>query len=245
VYVAGRSRNTAREYDRGGAFLRETDPQVDGGYSVAKFGGQLWLTERYDSRIGLFSLDPSNEKISRYHELGSDFDSAKGKFTYPQALATALNGTLFVVDAKRVEVFSPSGIYLTEFKLPESSDPVDIAVRHDGTVYVADKQREHPGVRVYSPGPLVSLKLKQVGRKKIRMTGRVKPKHAGDRITLQRLAQNGWREAGHVKLDEQSRYEFVWKAPRAENTYVVRAFFKDPHRYHADRTSQIKQLHLK
>jgi DNA-binding beta-propeller fold protein YncE len=242
VYVAGQSGSTAREYDRGGNFRRESDPPVDGAYSLSRFGGQLWMTERYDSRIGLFSLDPSNDKISRYHQLGSDFDSAAGKFTYPQALATALNGTLYVLDDERVEVFTPSGIYLTQFKLPVGSRGSDIAVRHDGTVYVADDRHDPSRVLAYSPGPLVSLKLKAMKHRKIKMTGRVKPSHAGRTIKLQRLAQNGWRVAGKTKLDKESHYELVWTAPRKEHTYTIRAFFKDPHRYHDDRTSQIKQV---
>src|SRR5207247_1035247 len=79
VFVAGLEHNTAREYDRGGNFERESDPKVDGAHSLATFGGQLWMTERYSSRIGLFSLNPTSAKISRYHELGSSFDSAAGK----------------------------------------------------------------------------------------------------------------------------------------------------------------------
>jgi DNA-binding beta-propeller fold protein YncE len=242
VFVAGRLENTARQYDRSGNFRKESDPPVDGGYSLSVFGGQLWMTERYESRIGLFSLDPSSDAIRRYHELGSDFDSAAGKFTYPQAVATALNGTLYVLDDNRVEVFTPSGIYLTQFRLPHGSDGEDLAVRHDGTVYVADNNSVSPRVLAYSPGPLVSVKLKAMKHRKIKMTGRVKPSHAGDKITLQRLAQNGWRKAGRVKLDGDSHYELVWTAPRKDHIYTIRAFFKDPHRYHDDRASQIKQV---
>ncbi|HKP90115.1 MAG TPA: hypothetical protein VJT75_09095 [Thermoleophilaceae bacterium] len=200
------------------------------------------MTERYDSRIGLFSLDPSNASIVRYHQLGSDFDSAAGKFTYPQALATARNGTLFVLDDDRVEVFTPSGIYLTQFKLPPTARGADLAVGHEGSVYVADDNQETSGVLKYSPGPLVSLKLKAGKGRKIQMTGRVKPGHAGKRITLQRLAVDGWRKAGRATLDGESRYDLTWTAPRKDHTYTVRAFFKDPHRYHDDRASAIKQV---
>jgi DNA-binding beta-propeller fold protein YncE len=245
VYVAGRLENTVREYDRAGTYLRKSDPPVDGAFSTAVFGGQLWLTQRYESSVGLFSLDPSNATINRYHSLGSDFSSARGKFTYPQAVATAPNGTLFVLESDRVLVFSPSGIYLTEFTLPAGSDGEDIAVSYDGNLYIADNSSTKPGVLVYSPGPLVTLKLRRAGGRKVRISGRVKlPGHPGRRIRLQRLASNGWRNIKRVRLDSRSRYKHTWHTPR-KRTYTVRAFFKDPHRYHAPRTSQYKQIKVR
>lgn len=248
VYIAGISSDTAREYNRAGDLLRKTQ-SVNGAHSVSVWGGQLWLTQRSDSKIGLFSLDPGNTTINRYHELGSTFDYTgrrRGHFTYPRALTTAPNGTLYVLDGYRVQVFSPSGRYWSEFALPKDDTyPQDLAVRYDGTVYVAVvRHTGKPGVMVFSPGPLVSLKLRQKGRKKIRISGAVKPGHAGSKIELQRL-DTGWRTIRKVRLDSSSRFSFDWNAPRAEVTYTIRAFFKDPHRYHADRASQIKDIKLR
>ena len=245
VYVAGRSDNTAREYSRSGGFLRESKPRVDGAFSLATFGGQLWMTQRYESGIGLYSLDPGNPSINRYHSLGTDFSSARGKFTFPQAVATAPNGTLFVLETDRVLVFLPSGRYLTEFKLPRDSDGEDIAVSWDGTLFIADSSSTKPGVLVYSPGPVVTLKLRRAGKRKLRLTGRVKlPGHPGRRVRLQRLTGNGWRTIKRAKLSRRSAFKHVWRARRAGG-YRFRAFFRDPHRYHANRTSGYKNINLR
>ncbi len=244
VYVSGVSSDIVREYDRSGNLLRESEPVVAGAYSTSVFGGQLWLTQRFDSTIGLYSLDPSNTTINRYHELGSEFSPARGKFTYPLAVTTRPNGTLFVLDNdRRVLVFSPSGRYLNEFELPAESGPEDIAARFDGTLFIANNSRTRPGILVYSPGPLVSLNMKRLGGKRVMMSGQVKkPAHPGSRVTLQRL-DAGWETIERVKLNDRSRYEFEWKAPR-DRVYVVRAFFKDPHDYHADRTSRHKKIRV-
>ena len=76
------------------------------------------------------------------------------------------------------------------------------------------------------------------------ISGGVKKRaHPGARLTLQRL-DAGWEKIERVKLDRQSRYEYEWKAPR-DRIYVVRAFFKDPHDHHSDRTSRHKKIRVK
>jgi DNA-binding beta-propeller fold protein YncE len=245
VYVAGVSSNWVREYDREGTYLRQTEPAVNGAYSTSVFGGQLWVTQRFNSTVGLYSLDPGNATINRYHELGSEFSSTAGSFTYATALTTAPDGRLFVLDNdNRVLTFLPSGRYLNEFDLPEEAVGEDIFARFDGTLYIADNSRTRPGILVYAPGPVVTLKLKARGGRRVEISGRVKkPAHPGARLTLQRLEADGWNRIARVRLEGRSRYEYEWKAPR-ERLYTVRAFFADPHDFHADRTSRHKKIRV-
>jgi DNA-binding beta-propeller fold protein YncE len=245
VYVAGVSSNWVREYDREGDYLRRTEPAVDGAYSTSVFGGQLWVTQRFNSTVGLYSLDPGNTTINRYHELGSEFSNEPGLFTYPRALTTAPDGRLFVLDnANRVLTFLPSGRFLNEFDLPEGAVGEDIFARFDGTLFVADNSRTRPGVLVYSPGPVVTLKPKAIGGRRVEISGRVKtPPHPAARLTIQRLEADGWNRVARVRLDARSRYEHEWRAPR-KRLYILRAFFADPHDYHADRTSRQKKIRV-
>ena len=243
VYVAGLTDNTVREFDRQGTLMRRSEPAVSGAYSTSVFGGQLWLTQRFDSSVGLYSLDPGNDSINRYHELGTDFSSARGKFTYPRALTAAPNGRLFVLDDGRVLTFMPSGRYLNEFDLPEESFGEDIFARHDGTLFIADNSRTRPGILVYSPGPVVSLKLRALGGRQVAISGGVRPGHRRAKLRIERLAADGWNKVAKLRLDRGSRYAHEWKAPR-KRIYVFRAFFRDPHDYHADRTSQYKKVRV-
>lgn len=245
VYVSGVSSNWVREYTREGGLLRRSEPAVDGAYSISIFGGQLWLTQRFSSTVGLYSLDPGNTTINRYHELGSEFSPTAGKFTYPTALTAAPDGRLFVLDNdKRVLTFLPSGRYLNEFDLPADAVGEDIVARFDDTVFVADNSRERPGILVYSPGPVVSLKLADAGNNRVLISGGVKKRaHPGAKLKLQRLEADGWNNITRVELDERSRYSYEWKAPR-ERIYWFRAFFRDPHNYHADRASRHKKIRV-
>ena len=135
------------------------------------------------------------------------------------------------------KVFSPGGKLLSTTRLPETFSGSDIAVRYDGTVYITG-HRSH-GADVYSPGPLVTLSRKSFSRTQIVLGGRVWPSHAHDRIVLQRAEGNGWHTFAKLKLSSRSRFLYHWHPPRRLVHYSVRAFFKDPHRYHSDRESQI------
>jgi DNA-binding beta-propeller fold protein YncE len=166
-----------------------------------------------------------------------------GSFAAPRAVATAANGTVYVLDSTRVQVFSPSGRYLSAMTLPDYfGGPSDVAVRYDGTVYVTGA--DSPGALVYSPGPIVSLRLRQLGSQRIQLTGSVRPAHAGASIELQRV-ENGFHTIVTLKLDGKSAFHFVWRAPQAHTGYTLRAFFRDPHPYHADRASRLEQLVLR
>ena len=245
VYVAGRLANTVSQYGLNGDYVRSSDSTSNSAWSVAVNGNQLWSTYGGNghTNMALFSADPTSAVFPLVHVFGGPYASTPGKFTNVAGLWTQTNGTLYVVDGGRVQVFSPSGRYQSTIQLPADFRGNDVAVRYDGTVYVTG---EHGyGANVYSPGPLVTMLVDQTGHANdVRLHGRVWPSHAGNPIVLQRVAANGFRTIATVKLDRSSRFNYIWHPPAAGRDYAARAFFHDPHRYHADRASRLGEIHV-
>ena len=235
IYVMGLLGNTVRQYTLSGGLVRST-PSLNGGhFAVAAWGSNLWSTygDKGSSTVALFALNGSGTTIPLVHvftwkKTGDPFEGA-------HALATGIDGELYVVDRAGLQVFTSSGKLLSTTPLP--ADVNDIAVRYDGTVYVT--RGRGGGADVYSPGPLVTLSRQSFSKTNIVLTGRVWPSHAGDRIVLQRSEGNGWNSFATLTLDGRSRFVYDWKPPRRLVRYSVRAYFKDPHPDHADRESQI------
>jgi hypothetical protein len=236
VYVAGRLGNEIKQYNRSGDYIRSTDNTQGAAYSLAAQGTQLWSTYG-NSRIASFSLNPTSPTMNLVHAFGTGFSNAPGQFANPKGIWIGYDGTLYVLDYTRVQVFSPSGIYLSAIKLPKRVRGVDVATRYDGTVYVSDALGY--GADVYSPGPIVNLKKVPGARDEIVLGARVTPSHRGNRIVLERITGNGWRRIVKLRLDRRSSVRYRWHPPRRNFHYQVRASFKDPHRYHADRASAI------
>jgi hypothetical protein len=236
-YVAGRFGNVVKQYNINGDYVRESDSTMGAAYSVAAQGTQMWSTYS-NSNIASYSLDPGNTKMNLVHVFGAGFNSTKpGEFANPKGIWIGYDGKLFVLDETRVQVFSPSFRYLSTITLPKSVRGVDIATRYDGTVYVSDALGY--GALVYSPGPIVNLKKVPGARDEIVLSVRVSPGHPGDQILLERIAGNGWRKIAKLRLDQHSSVRYHWNPPRRNHHYEVRASFKDPHPYHADRASAI------
>src|SRR4051812_38729953 len=64
-----------------------------------------------------------------------------GQFVYPRAMATAADGTVFVVDkTARIQRFSPDGDYETGWQMPEwqAGKPTGLTVDSKNRVLVAD-----------------------------------------------------------------------------------------------------------
>lgn len=64
-----------------------------------------------------------------------------GEFSYPRAVATAADGTVFIVDkTARIQRFNAKGEFETGWRMPEwkFGKPVGLAVHPDGRIFVAD-----------------------------------------------------------------------------------------------------------
>jgi hypothetical protein len=134
VYVADTDNNRVEEFSATGAF-------------VLMFGKEVNATKKTNvcTRVEI-----ETEGVTcKAGEVGSASDEAV--FSLPRGVAVdnsgvvATEGDVYVADSEnnRVEVFSSSGAYLTEFNgsgTPETSfsEPRGLAVDADGNVYVAD-----------------------------------------------------------------------------------------------------------
>jgi hypothetical protein len=245
VFVAGRLTNEIDEYDMSGGLVRASDSTSNSAFSVAVAGASIWSTYGGNghTNLGLYSGNPMDPTIRLVHGFGGPYGDTPGLFENVSGVWAQTDGTLYVVDGDRVQVFSPSGRYRSTIRLPPDFRGNDVAVRYDGTVYVTGENGH--GANVYSPGPVVTMFVDQTKHgNDVRLHGRVKPSHAGDRIVLQRVAGNGFRTIATVRLDRRSRFTYTWHPPAVGREYAARAFFHDPHRYHADRASRLGQIHV-
>lgn len=74
-----------------------------------------------------------------------------GQFSYPRAIAAEPHGSIFVVDkAGRIQRFTPTGVYETEWTMPETETgkPVGLSIHPDGRIFVADTHYHR--VMIYS-----------------------------------------------------------------------------------------------
>jgi len=93
---------------------------------------------------------------------------------------TGIDGTLYMLDRRGLEVFSPSGQPRSVTKLPDSYRAVDVAVRYDGMVYIVGEFTK--GAEVWSPGATVTLKKLPGKADEVVLAGSVVPSHAHDAI---------------------------------------------------------------
>jgi hypothetical protein len=231
------------EYDSGGGFQRHSDSTQNGAQGVAAAGGLVWSTYGLE-QIAEYSLDPSSPTLQFVHAFGgAESTTAPGRFLDPRGIATAANGDVYVIDCCRVQVFSPTGRFLSQIKLPDDYRGFGVAVRYDGVVYVTG-ERSH-GADVYSPGVSIDLKRGHAPKRLVRFIGRVRPSRRGLPILLQRITAGGWTTFARLKLDRRSRFTYTWRPPRRLVHYYVRAFFRDPKPYYANRASQAIKVSVK
>ncbi|MCP4247075.1 MAG: 6-bladed beta-propeller [bacterium] len=87
-----------------------------------------------------------------------------GEFSYPRAITTAADGTVFVVDkAARIQRFDPSGGFEHEWRLPkkQAGKPVGLTVHPDGRIFVADTHYHR--VLIYDDGGQLLDQFGEVG----------------------------------------------------------------------------------
>lgn len=235
VWVAGRLGNSITEYDLSGNFVRSVS--TGGAYSVAQWGTNLWATHsgNGDPILALYSADPTAGKdIPLVHVWPWKLDGPTENLT---SVWTGIDGTLYMLDRRGLEVFSPSGQPRSVTPLPDSYRPIDVAVRYDGTVYVVGEFTK--GAEVFSPGATVTLTKLPGKKSEIVLAGSVVPAHPKNQIVIQRSEADGWHTLKALRLDSRSKFVYHWTPPRAKVQYQVRLVFHDPHPYHADRESAI------
>jgi hypothetical protein len=235
LWVAGLLSNMVREYDLSGNLVRSV--KTGGAASVAQWGTSVWTTHSGNGSdvLAQYSADPGAGKdIPVVHVWPW---SLKGPTEEVSSVWTGIDGTLYMIDRRGLEVFSPSGRPLGVTTLSDSYRPIDVAVRYDGMVYITGEFTH--GAEVFSPGATVTLKKLPGKKSEVVLAGSVLPAHAGNQIVIQRSAANGWRTLATLRLDARSKFVYHWTPPRARVQYQVRLFFHDPHPYHADRESAI------
>lgn len=235
VWVAGLLGNSIKEYSLSGSFVRSV--KTGGAASVAQWGTNLWTTNSGNGsdRLGLYSADPSaGTEIPLVHLWPW---SLMGPTEEVSSVWTGIDGTLYMIDRRGLEVFSPSGLPRSVTKLDDSYRPIDVAVRYDGMVYITGEFTH--GAEVFSPGATVTLTKLPGKKSEVVLAGSVLPAHPNSQIVIQRAEANGWNTLAQVRLDGRSKFVYHWTPPRARVPYRVRLFFHDPHPYHADRESAI------
>jgi DNA-binding beta-propeller fold protein YncE len=95
--------------------------------------GDLYVTDGYaNARVHCFN--PRGELRFSWGGPGT----GPGEFNIPHALAIAADGRVLVCDREnnRIQIFSPSGEFLTQWT--DVNRPDDVAIAPDGTVYVVE-----------------------------------------------------------------------------------------------------------
>ena len=192
VWVAGRLSETIREYDLSGTFVRSV--KTGDASSVAQWGGSLWSTHSGNGSnvLGLYSADPAAGKdIPLVHMWPW---SLKGPTEEVSSVWTGIDGTLYMIDRRGLEVFSASGLPRGVTTLSDSYRPIDVAVRYDGMVYITGEFTH--GAEVFSPGATVALKKLPGKKSEIVLAGSVVPAHARNHGFLED------REGGRIARSE-------------------------------------------
>lgn len=129
VSARGRARESRVEF----LVKRKTNPPVHRSPGLVAIGLGLLVS------TGACKRNPSEAAgvIGIFGEVGL----GPGAFSYPRAIATESEGSVFVVDKSgRVQRFSREGLFETQWRMPETiqGKPVGLSVHPDGRLFVAD-----------------------------------------------------------------------------------------------------------
>jgi len=131
--------------------ILELDPL---GRIQMEIGGLGWTGQQLmtpqgvtvDAKGNIYISDTGNHRVHKLDFSGSPIvvwgkeGVGKGEFQNPAGQAIDRFGNIYVADKgnHRVQIFSPEGIYLTEFGQQNLDTPIDVAVDSGFRVYVAD-----------------------------------------------------------------------------------------------------------
>ncbi|MFN0020986.1 MAG: peptidyl-alpha-hydroxyglycine alpha-amidating lyase family protein [Pirellulaceae bacterium] len=185
--------------------------------------GELYISDGYgNARIHKFSAD--GQLLLSWGEPGS----GPGQFHVPHGIAVDAAGTVYVADREngRLQLFSPDGTFLTEWK--DVARPCDLVIDAAGRVYVAElgyRAGMWPGTVPPHPGATggrVSI-FDSSGQLLNRFGGGENPSEPGDFFAPHDI----WLDSqGSLYVSEVVRSAAGGKKPEGRDYHTLQKFVK-------------------
>ncbi|MBI3869783.1 MAG: 6-bladed beta-propeller [Verrucomicrobia bacterium] len=145
VWLTDVGRHQVFEFDHDGKLLREWGVKGIGGNDETHFNkptdiavlpdGSFYVSDGYvNSRVVKFSSE------GKFQFQWGGKGSAPGEFLVPHGIAVDRSGKVYVADRENdpVQVFSPDGRFLAQWKHPAMGRPYGLRISNEGLLYVAD-----------------------------------------------------------------------------------------------------------
>lgn len=145
VWLTDVGRHQVFEYTADGALLRTWGEEKIGGNDRTHFNkptdvavladGSFYVSDGYvNSRVVKFTAD------GKYDFEWGWKGKGPGEFTVPHGIAVDATGKVYVADREndRIQIFTPDGKFLAQWKNPAFGRPYGVRVSRDGLVYIAD-----------------------------------------------------------------------------------------------------------
>ncbi|MBL9214775.1 MAG: SMP-30/gluconolactonase/LRE family protein [Opitutaceae bacterium] len=145
VWVTDIAYHQVFEFDRDGRLLRQWGEAGTVGADAAHFNmptdvavapdGAFYVSDGYgNSRVVQFSAD--GKFLRQWGRRGT----GPGEFNTPHGVALDAEGRVYVADREndRLQVFTPDGEFLAQWRSPAIGRPFGIRIGRDGLVYVTD-----------------------------------------------------------------------------------------------------------
>ncbi len=161
LYIVDGANNRIQQWDSFGSYVAKWGTTGTGNGQFNFQSGGTFASIAYDGTY-LYVTDPGNHRVQKFSTAGvyqtqwGTTGVTSGKFTQPNGIAVALDGTIYVVDdgwnpgtggtRSRVQHFTNTGTYIDEYDSAtygtgdgEFEHPNGIDIDSDGNIYVADE----------------------------------------------------------------------------------------------------------
>lgn len=167
VYVADVKARRVIAYDGFGLYIRDIGSKEDfvrpTGVAASPDGSRVYVVDLggvESDRHRLLIYSKEGDKLAEIGTRGS----GEGQFNLPNGVATAPDGTVYVLDAGnfRIQAFTPDGMYLRAWGsvgkgLGQLARPRGIAVDFAGRIYVSDAS--YGNVQIFNPDGQLMLAI--------------------------------------------------------------------------------------